>query len=120
NGLFQVPTFQEILDLRARLSRQLGREVGVYPETKHPTYFRALGLPLEPLIARALRSNGLDRPDAPVFVQSFEALSLRALHDEHLVRVPLIFLTSATGTPFGDPTTYASYTSPAGLRELSR
>ena len=120
NGLFQVPTFQEILDLRARLSRELGREVGVYPETKHPTYFHALGLDLEPLIAKALRANGLDRPDAPVFVQSFEANNLRALHDEHTVRVPLIFLTSASGTPFNDPTTYASYTTPAGLRGLSR
>jgi len=120
NGLFQVPTFQEILDLRARLSRELEREIGVYPETKHPTYFHGLGLDLEPLIARALRANGLDRPDAPVFIQSFEAHNLQALHDEHIVRVPLIFLTSATGTPFNDPTTYASYTTPAGLRGLSR
>src|SRR5437867_1761898 len=48
DGLFQVPTFEEILDLRSRLSRELGREIGVYPETKHPTYFRGLGLALEP------------------------------------------------------------------------
>src|SRR5262245_34663232 len=52
NGLFQVPTFQEVLDLRARLSRELGREIGVYPETKHPTYFRSIGLDLEPPLVR--------------------------------------------------------------------
>src|SRR3954449_6338803 len=73
NGLFEVPTFQEVLDLRVKLSKELGREIGVYPETKHPTYFRALGLELEPPLIRILRRNGLDHPDAPVFVQSFEA-----------------------------------------------
>jgi glycerophosphoryl diester phosphodiesterase len=115
-----VPTFQEILDLRARLSRELGRELGVYPETKHPTYFRNLGLPLEPKLVAILRRNELDRPDAPVFVQSFEAHNLQALHDDDRLRVPLIFLTSVTGTPFNDPRTYADYTTPAGLHDLAK
>jgi glycerophosphoryl diester phosphodiesterase len=119
NGLFEVPTFQEVLDLRARLSKELGRRIGVYPETKHPTYFRALGLELETPLTRVLRRGGLDRSDAPVFVQSFEAHNLRALHDDHGLRVPLIFLTAATGTPFNDPRSYADYTTPAGLRELA-
>jgi glycerophosphoryl diester phosphodiesterase len=119
DGLFQVPTFQEILDLRVRLSGELDRQVGVYPETKHPTYFRALGLDLETPLARILRQGGLDGPDAPVFVQSFEADNLRALRDEHQVRVPLIFLTEAAGAPFGDPRGYADYTTPAGLRGLA-
>jgi glycerophosphoryl diester phosphodiesterase len=119
NGLFPVPTFQEVLDLRARLSKDLGRTIGVYPETKHPTYFRALGLELETQLARTLRVNGLDRADAPVFVQSFESYNLQRLHDDHTVRVPLIFLTSASGTPFNDPRTYADYLTPAGLKELA-
>ena len=55
NGLFEVPTFQEMLDLRARLSKELGREIGVFPETKHPTYFRGLGLELETPLVRTLR-----------------------------------------------------------------
>src|SRR5688572_2914548 len=51
DGEFDVPTLQEVIDLRAQLSRQLGRTIGIYPETKHPTYFRELGLPLdEPLV----------------------------------------------------------------------
>src|SRR5262245_62162821 len=95
NGLFQVPTFQEVLDLRARLSKELGREIGVYPETKHPTYFRAAGLPLEDPLVDILRSNGLAHPGAPVFVQSFEVTNLRDLHDQGRLQVPLVFLTAA-------------------------
>jgi len=119
NGLFEVPTFQEVLDLRARLSKELGRRIGVYPETKHPTYFRALGLELETPLTRILRRNDLDHSNAPVFVQSFEAHNLQALHDEQRLRVPLIFLTAAAGNPFNDPRSYADYLTAAGLRELS-
>ena len=120
DGLFEVPTFQEVLDLRKRLSRELDREIGVFPETKHPTYFRRLGLELETPLVRALRRNGLDRADAKVFVQSFEARNLAALRAEYRLRAPLVFLTGATGGPFDDPKSYAEYLTPAGLRDLSR
>ncbi|MFI5495706.1 glycerophosphodiester phosphodiesterase [Actinoplanes sp. NPDC051859] len=119
NGLFPVPTFQEVLELRQRLSRELDREIGVYPETKHPTYFRLLGLDLETPLVRLLRTYGLDRRAAPVFVQSFEAKNLRMLRDQYRVHCPLVFLTSATGGPYNDPKTYAEYLTPAGLRELA-
>jgi glycerophosphoryl diester phosphodiesterase len=119
NGLFQVPTFEEVLQLRERLSRELEREIGVYPETKHPTYFRNLGLPLEGQLVAKLREHGLDRADAPVFVQSFEAGNLRALKETYRLRSPKIFLTSASGNPFNDPRPYADYLTPAGLAELA-
>ncbi|MCA2217782.1 glycerophosphodiester phosphodiesterase [Jidongwangia harbinensis] len=119
DGLFEVPTLTEVLQLRARLSRELGRDIGVFPETKHPTYFRGLGLDLETPLVRALRRHGLDRPGAKVFVQSFEAVNLRGLRRDHRLRVPLVFLTGGSGGPFGDPRTYAEYLTPAGLRELS-
>jgi glycerophosphoryl diester phosphodiesterase len=119
NGLYQIPTFEEILELRVRLSHELHREIGVYPETKHPTYFRAQGRPLEGLLVEALRRHGLDHPDAPVFVQSFEFTNLRELRERYHVKAPLIFLTSASGTPFNDPRPYADYLTPAGLRELA-
>jgi glycerophosphoryl diester phosphodiesterase len=115
NGLFQVPTFQEMLDLRAKLSKELGRDIGVIPETKHPTYFRLLGLPLEGLLVRALEHAGLNHRGAKVWIQSFEAHNLRDLH----VEVNKVFLTSAAGTPFSDPRSYADYLTPAGLKELS-
>ncbi|WP_433825422.1 glycerophosphodiester phosphodiesterase [Actinoplanes sp. CA-015351] len=120
DGRFQVPTFQEVLDLRKRLSKELDREIGVFPETKHPTYFQRLGLPLEGPLVRTLRRNGLDRRGAKVFVQSFEAANLRELADKHRVEVPLVFLTGAAGGPFNDPRSYADYLTPAGLKELSQ
>jgi glycerophosphoryl diester phosphodiesterase len=119
DGLFEVPTFQEVLDLRKRLSKELGRAIGVYPETKHPTYFRSIGLPLEEPLVRTLRRNGLNRKKAPVFVQSFEVGNLQALNE--VLKVPLVQLLGAkTARPAdfvvsGDPRTYADLATPAGL-----
>ncbi|HEY8615631.1 glycerophosphodiester phosphodiesterase [Phenylobacterium sp.] len=77
DGQEAIPTFQEVVDLAKAESRRTGRTVGVYPEMKHPTYFRTLGLPLEERLARALKSNGLDSRTAPVFVQCFEVEPLK-------------------------------------------
>jgi glycerophosphoryl diester phosphodiesterase len=90
DGRFPVPTFAEILDLRARLSERLGRTIGVYPETKNPGYFAARGVPLEPALVDALQAGGLDSPTTPVFVQSFAPDSLRLLRTA--LRVPLVRL----------------------------
>ncbi len=120
DGRFRVPTFQEVLELRKRLSKELDREIGVYPETKHPTFFRRLGLDLGTPLVRALRTAGLDRRDAKVFVQSFEFTNLKDLREDHRLRAPLVFLTGAAGTPFNDPKPYAEYLTPAGLKQLAR
>ena len=90
DGRYEIPTFQEVIDLAARLSEELGRPVGIYPETKHPSYHRSIGLPVEPGLVDALRRNGLDHRDAHVFVQSFEVENLKALRDE--LAVPLVQL----------------------------
>jgi glycerophosphoryl diester phosphodiesterase len=123
NGRFQIPTFQEVIDLSKRLSRELHREIGIVPETKHPTYFRKLGLPLEPGLVNTLNRNGLNHFGAKVVIQSFEVGNLVALRRE--VRVDIVQLTSATGAPFdftvsGDKRTYADITSPAGLRDVAK
>jgi glycerophosphoryl diester phosphodiesterase len=122
DGRFEIPTFDEVLALRERLSDELGRQVGIYPETKHPTYFARQGKPLEPLLLAALDRAGLNRADAPVFVQSFETTNLRALHDE--LQVPLVQLLSPTGAPAdlvaaGDPRTYADLVTDAGLADVA-
>ncbi|MGW5187979.1 glycerophosphodiester phosphodiesterase [Kribbella sp. NPDC004138] len=122
NGHYQIPTFQEVIDLSKRLSKELGRPIGIYPETKHPTYFRQQGLALEPGLVRTLDRNGLNRKDAKVFVQSFEVSNLKALHKE--LRVPLVQLTSSSGAPYdfvvsGDKRTYADVVSAQGLREVA-
>jgi glycerophosphoryl diester phosphodiesterase len=106
DGHFAVPTFAEVLDLRARLSERSGRAIGVYPETKNPGYFARRGLALEPLLVDALRAAGLDRADAPVFVQSFDAASLRTVRDA--LPVPLVRLVDE-----------ARFVTPAGLARIA-
>jgi glycerophosphoryl diester phosphodiesterase len=122
DGRYDIPTFDEILALQRKLSREHGRVIGVYPETKHPTYFRSAGLPLEVPLVSALRRHGLDRPDAPVYVQSFEVANLRDLSCR--THVPLIQLIDSTGAPYdfvaaGDRRTYADLLTPGGLREIA-
>ena len=106
NGYYEVMTFQEVLDLAKRLSRQHGQAVGVFPETKHPTYFRSIGLPLEEPLIETVKRNGLNRPDGPVVVQSFEPSSLKRVAKD--LRVPLWQALGTTGQPYdlkaaGDP-----------------
>nr|MBA2514157.1 glycerophosphodiester phosphodiesterase [Solirubrobacterales bacterium] len=89
-------------------------------ETKHPTYFRSIGKPLEEPLVRILRRNGLDTPKAKIFVQSFEVDNLRALDRE--IDAPIVQL---LGGPAGRPadgsgTTYAQMATPAGLSEIAR
>ena len=124
DGRFEIPTFAEVLALRERLSKELHREVGVYPETKHPTYFRSIGLNLETPLVRQVRGAGLDKAKAPIFIQSFELTNLVDLRQRFGVKARLIFLTSASGAPYdlastGDPRTYADLTTAAGLRSIA-
>ncbi len=120
NGRYEIPTFQEVLDLRARLSDVLRRRLGVYPETKHPTFFQQAGLPLEPLLLDILRRNRLNRADAPVFVQSFEVTNLKQLREDGL-RAKTVQLLLPTGKPFdtGSGPTYADLSTPDGLRGIA-
>ena len=81
DGRFEIPTFEEVLDLAFRKS------VGIYPETKHPSYFRRIGLPLEEPLLAALEARGWTGRDAPVFIQSFETGNLRELRKQTAVRL---------------------------------
>jgi glycerophosphoryl diester phosphodiesterase len=87
DGRYRIPTLQEVIDLSRRLSRRLDRPIGIYPETKHPAYFRSIGLPLEERLLRTLRRNGLHRRRARVFIQSFEADSLQRLNRRTKLRL---------------------------------
>jgi glycerophosphoryl diester phosphodiesterase len=117
DGLFEIPTLQEVIDL----AKQHG--VGIYPETKHPSYFDSIGLSLEEPLLEALRRNRLDRRDAKVFVQSFEVSNLQEL--SRRTRVPLVQLIDARGAPAdfvlaGDPRTYDDLVTRQGLAEIAR
>ena len=100
DGKFQVPTFDEVIELAQRAGRDRGRPVGIYPETKHPTYFREIGLPLEAPLLVSLAKAGWDRRDAPVFIQSFETGNLQMLRGQTKVR--LIQLASDSKLLAGD------------------
>jgi glycerophosphoryl diester phosphodiesterase len=123
DGRYEIPTFQEVIDLVRAESRRLGRRIGIYPETKHPTYFDGIGLSLEEPLVRTLRRNGLAGRSAAVFIQSFETANLREL--DRAIDVPLIQLIDAAGAPYdlvaaGDKRTYSDLVTPAGLRDLAR
>ncbi|MEO7714182.1 MAG: glycerophosphodiester phosphodiesterase [Gemmatimonadaceae bacterium] len=124
DGADQIPTFEEILDLVAQRSRATGRRIGIYPETKHSSYFRALGRPLEEPLLTALARRGLTTKVSPVFIQSFEVANLRALHERTGAR--LVQLIGATGAPpdaslLADvPRDVASMITPAGLAAIAR
>jgi glycerophosphoryl diester phosphodiesterase len=118
----RVATFAEILDLRTRLARELGRPIGVCVETKHEAYFAAQGRPLEPVLVDALTVAGLDRPGAEVLLMSFEPTTLRALGGQ--LEVPLVQLIEPVGAPAdlvaaGDPRTYADLVSQEGLAGIA-
>ncbi len=93
DGQAAIPTLQEVIDLARSESRRTGRTIGVYPEMKHPTYFEARGLTMGANLAAALRDNGLDRRDAPVFVQCFEPKPLRAFRARS--QAPTVMLVGA-------------------------
>jgi len=79
DGQLGIPTLDEIAEVARREGERRGYPVGLYPETKHPTYFRSIGLPLEEPVVATLHAAGYRAEDASVFIQSFEADSLRRL-----------------------------------------
>jgi glycerophosphoryl diester phosphodiesterase len=93
NGKYLIPTFQEVIDLAKAETARRGRTIGVYPETKHPTFHNAVGLPLEPSLVGVLNAAGWTSKDAPVFIQSFEVSNLKFLR--RLTNVRLVQLVDA-------------------------
>ncbi|MFZ4069335.1 MAG: glycerophosphodiester phosphodiesterase [Caulobacterales bacterium] len=122
DGQEAIPTFDEVCALAAAESKRLGRTIGVYPETKHPSYFASIGLSFDQPLLGALRRHDLDRADAPVFVQSFETGNLKRL--ARLTRAPLIQLLAEDGMPFDHlhtsmGLTYAAMVRGDGLRLIA-
>ncbi|GEL95522.1 glycerophosphodiester phosphodiesterase [Cellulomonas composti] len=122
DGRYGIPTLDEVLDLARRSVTRAGGPVGVYPETKHPTYFASIGLALEEPLVAALRRAGMDRSDAPVYLQSFEPGSLRRL--AQVTEVRLVQLVDCSGAPYdlvaaSDPRTYDDLVTPDGLHAIA-
>jgi glycerophosphoryl diester phosphodiesterase len=135
NTQFQIPTFREILELARTESARIGRTIGVYPETKHPTYHVEAGLPIEPRLLKMLAEYGYTKKDSPVIIQSFEVSNLKQLRQQTDVR--LVQLIDGDGVdakgnvtlaaPFDkpydfalnkDPRTFPDLLTPKGLAEV--
>ncbi|MBU2116565.1 MAG: glycerophosphodiester phosphodiesterase [Alphaproteobacteria bacterium] len=118
DGQEVILTLEEVLDLAEAASTRSGRRIGVIPELKHPSHFAAIGLPMEAELAGILMARGLDGPDAPVIVQSFEVGALKTL--DGLIDAPLMLLVSLVGGPADLPgTTYAALLTDPGLAEVA-
>lgn len=133
DGELEVPTFAEILSLvrgleaeRQAAARGRGEppppRIGVYPETKHPSYFAAAGLPLERPLLETLAHFGYAGRDAPVYIQSFEVGNLQALR--RTTNLPLVQLIERQGAPYdlaaqGDGRNYRDLAAAAGLAAIA-
>ncbi|WP_377847816.1 glycerophosphodiester phosphodiesterase [Bosea sp. UC22_33] len=136
NGKYAIPTFQEVIDLAKAESTRTGRTIGIYPETKHPTYHAALGLAFEDKLLDMLKAAGWTDKAAPVFIQSFETANLKYLRPKTQLR--LVQLVDGDGVdkdgkvtlvaPFdrpydfavlGDKRTFQDMLSAEGLKEIA-
>ncbi|MEV5677516.1 MULTISPECIES: glycerophosphodiester phosphodiesterase [unclassified Streptomyces] len=123
DGRWEIPTFEEVLRWADKEGRRRGRPVWLYVETKHPTYFRGLGLGLEEPLARLLRRYHRHRANAPLILQSFEPGSIQRL--SRLVATPrVVLLSGPKERPWdfveaNDPRTVADLVKPAGLKWMA-
>lgn len=122
DGRFQIVTFEEVLRAVRGWEKQYKRTIGVYPETKHPSYFRRIGHPIEEPMLATLGRFGYRGADAPVFIQSFEVSNLKRL--KSMTEIPLVQLVDDAGAPqdwieAGRKETYADMVGPAGLADVA-
>jgi glycerophosphoryl diester phosphodiesterase len=135
NGKFSIPTLEEIIALAKDQSAKMGRTVGIYPETKHPTYHNDLKLSLEDRLLNVLAKHGYTQKTSPVIIQSFEVANLKYLRSKTQVRLVQLVdaddvkpdgstdLVAPYDKPYDfavakDPRTFANLLTPAGLREI--
>nr|WP_272819432.1 glycerophosphodiester phosphodiesterase family protein [Scytonema hofmannii] len=131
NGVFEIPTLEEVINLVKEVETQTGKKIGIYPETKHPTYHDSIGLSLEEPLLATLEKTGFTDPSR-VFIQSFETSNLKELNQK--TDIPLVQLLDATDVrndgslietkPYdfvinGDSRTYADLRTPEGLKEIA-
>jgi glycerophosphoryl diester phosphodiesterase len=118
DGREPILTFDEVLDIAAAATTRTGRVIGVAPEPKHPSYFAALGLPMEDAFVATLQRRDLTGADAPILIQCFEVGSLQRLRAR--LSAPLLQLVAASGGPFDRPDLdYAAMITPDGLAAVA-
>jgi glycerophosphoryl diester phosphodiesterase len=119
DGQDEIPTFDEVLTLIKGRKSPSGNPIGIYPETKHPSYFDQLNLSHDAPLVAAIKSAALDREDAAIFIQSFETGNLKRLNRQ--TKAPKIQLVSADGGPADRPELrYRDMIGESGLVEIAR
>ncbi|WP_243838774.1 glycerophosphodiester phosphodiesterase family protein [Aeromicrobium yanjiei] len=118
----EILTFEEVLDIAEEASVGRDEPIGVYVETKHPTYFAGLGLDLDDLLIADLERRGVNHEGARIVIQSDETTHLRALRER--TPLTLVQLLDRQGAPYdlkaaGDPRSYAALATPEGLRDVA-
>lgn len=148
NGKFPVISFQDVIDIAKARSKETGRAILLYPETKNPTWNNAQAIangcgapgshPFEDALIKIIGDNGLNAKDAPILVQSFEPGSLKYMRSHGLetrqvqlvdgngidFRTGKVLLNNITNSrPFdwtvsGDARLYDAMLTPEGLAEI--
>ncbi len=118
DGQFQIPTLEEIIALAKQLTKDTGRTISIYPETKHPTYFASIGKGTDAALVAALTKAGWTTAEAPVFIQSFEVNNLK--HLKTMTGIRLIQLVAGEDGPADKAApSYAAMMTPEGLKQVA-
>ncbi|MEH2109907.1 esterase-like activity of phytase family protein [Nostoc sp.] len=144
---FEIPTFTEIINLVKDVEATTGKKIGIYPETKHPTYLAdeatyvgttdKVNRNISQLLIDTLKASNFTDPSR-IFIQSFEVGNLKELHDTIMpaagVDIPLVQLLDASdidingkiieSQPYDlkvsdDNRTYGDLRTPEGLAEVA-
>ncbi|TAF07825.1 MAG: glycerophosphodiester phosphodiesterase [Nostocales cyanobacterium] len=127
NDGLKVPTLKEVIDLVKQVELETGRKIGIYPETKHPTFFQQQGINTSQILVNTLKAENFIDPSR-IFIQSFEVSNLKALNNTIMptagIDIPLVQLFGGSGQPYdfvisGDTRTYTNLSTPAGLAEIA-
>jgi len=119
DGLYHVPTLEEIVKLLRAKGAGRGREIGLYLELKHPGFLlQQSGIDMVDLLLRDTRALGLS-PQDKLIVESFEVGALQRLAARSDLR--LAQLVRPDGGPADEPALrYREMVTPSGLQQIAR
>ena len=89
DGLYKIPTLDEVIALAKAEGTKAGRTIGIYPEIKHSTYMAGIfgvNVVEDALLGKLHAAYG-NAADAPVFIQSFEVSNLQYLNTKTEIRL---------------------------------
>lgn len=131
NDLYPVPTLEQVIELAEANYKKTGKIIGLYIETKHPTYFKNHNLAMEDNLLKTLAKYKYTRDIAPVYLQSFEVSNLKYLKDQldlhktikHAQIIQLYDAKTSQPADFvesGETKTYADLATAQGLKDVAK